>query len=180
MENLPRGEGFVPICAKMLCQGNPVLVERGCAKPGPVLINSRGRRPEPGHEAGAGRVADRSLAMSICEKDPPLCQSLDIRSNALRMPSQPDDPVVQVIDGYHENIGPGALLCTGRRAAEKQGNQQHRAKTSQTAPSPACCFRPSFQSSADFSSSDPAFSHYPLLQEPGGYQTLFPRYPSTT
>ncbi len=54
--------------------------------------------------------------MSICEQDSPLSQSFDIGSHTLRMATQPDDPIIQVIDGYQEYIRPGGLLCAGGEA----------------------------------------------------------------
>ena len=43
---------FVPVCAEMLRQGDPVLIESRGAKPGPVFIDPGGGRSQAGHETG--------------------------------------------------------------------------------------------------------------------------------
>ena len=67
-------------------------------------MNPRGRRSQAGHQAGARRIAQGCLTVSILKNDTASSKFVNAGRLNLRMAIQTTDPVVLVVDRDKKNV----------------------------------------------------------------------------
>lgn len=123
--NFSCGEGLVSIGSEVLGQRDVIFQSSDIPRWSLIVINTAVRGSQAIHDAGAGRVAYRSLAMGIGEKHTAFCQTIDIRGFGLRMTVEASDPIVEVIDSDKQDVG----LISGEWGAEgRDEKKESRAK----------------------------------------------------
>ena len=105
--DLAAGVGEVARLGERLRQRDVILRCLHVADAGRQPVDAGGRGPQAGQQAGAGRIAQRRLAMRVGEQRAALGQPVDVRRPDLRMPAQAADPVVLVVDRDEQDVGPG-------------------------------------------------------------------------
>ena len=109
----------VAVLAKVLGEGDPVLVFRDVAKEVEVAVDAGGGGAQAGHDGRAGGVAEGGGAVGVFEQHAPAGQSINIGSLCLGMPSKTTNPVVQIVDGDEQDV---RLFVLGKAGAnQKQG-----------------------------------------------------------
>jgi len=61
-------------------------------------------RIEPAHHAGAGRIADRDVAVGLPKRNTALDEPFDVRRLCLRVPTEGFDIVIEVIADYEQDV----------------------------------------------------------------------------
>ncbi|MEZ5429948.1 MAG: hypothetical protein R3F31_01960 [Verrucomicrobiales bacterium] len=84
MFDLSKAGGVVTIRLEVLRQGD--AVRQGGAEVRVEVVNFRRVRAESGEDRGAGRAADRLLAVSLFENDASFGESIDVRGLAASTP----------------------------------------------------------------------------------------------
>ena len=77
---------------------------------------------DPGEEAGAGRPADRDVAVGLGEGYAASAEAGDIGCPSLGVTAEALDVIVQVIADDEDDIGP--LVLSAERRAREPGQQQ--------------------------------------------------------
>ena len=116
--------------AKDLRQRYSVLRDFHVANPGPQPINAGSRGTQACQQAAPRWIAQRGLAMGVCEQRSTFGQRIDVGSLNLRMPAQAADPIVQIIDRDEQDIWPLVvfLLPKGKGGLqEDRGNGKYNA-----------------------------------------------------
>ena len=99
------GSVVVPVPGEVLGQGQQAGEFREGSEPGSQSVNAGGAGAQPGHEAGARRVAEGRLAMGIGEDRATAGEGVDGGRAGLGVPAQAPDPVILIIDRDHQDVG---------------------------------------------------------------------------
>ena len=75
-----------------------------------VFVEAGEVRGDPGKNGGAAGATGRSGAVGVGEEDGLGGESLEVRSEGLRVTSEGANPVVEVIDGDEEDVERGRSL----------------------------------------------------------------------
>ena len=89
----------------MLREGGEVFELRELAEPGGESVDAGGVRAQAHHEAGAGGITERGLAVGVGEKGAAGGELIDVGSPGIGMTVETTDPVILVIDGDEEDVG---------------------------------------------------------------------------
>ena len=110
--DLAGGQRIVSMAAKVLRQRDSPSILRRLPKPRTVQVDARRAGPQPDHQTGPRRIANGSLTVGVAKQHAALREPIDIRRTRLRMPLQTTNPIIQVVDGNQQHIGPfgGASL----------------------------------------------------------------------
>ena len=104
MPEFPLAEGFV---AGILELGDERLLRFDGFFVGlAVVIDSGGARTLAAEKGGPGGIADRGGAMGVGEGDAHFGKTVDVGSLGLGVAAEVANPVVEVIDGDEEDVGP--------------------------------------------------------------------------
>ena len=72
----------------------------------PEIIRAMGRRMKTGHDTDAGRRAHWDDAMGVGEVAPTCRQLIHMRSQHIWVSTQQPNPIIEIIDTNHLDIGP--------------------------------------------------------------------------
>ena len=81
-----------------------VLQHGNITNAGLESIHARRGWAQAGQQAGAGRIAERRLAMGVREERSPGGEAIDARRPRLRMAGKTPDPIIEVIHGDEEDV----------------------------------------------------------------------------
>jgi len=77
---------------------------------GTIVVDARAKRLLAAEDRRPRRAAERRRAMSVGEDHATLCKPIQLGRLDLRMPLQEPHPVIEIIDGNEEHVGPARLL----------------------------------------------------------------------
>ena len=106
VKDLARSRNMIPLLLKPHRQQSVFRRHIGFGEVGRQKVNPSTFRIEGGHHTGPRGIADRCLAMGIIKKHTPGSQPVDIRSLSLGVTTQATDPIIKIINGDQQNIGP--------------------------------------------------------------------------
>ena len=109
MKDLPGSGSMVAILHEVSRNGD--RIRKGPAPVALVSVDTRGGRPQPGHDSHPGGIAGRRGTIGTRKENPAAGEALKVGSPDWIPRGVERGPVIQVIDGDEENIG--ALCKTG-------------------------------------------------------------------
>ena len=119
--NLPRRERAIPRAGERLRQRHMIFQRLHIADARHEPVDARARRPQPGEQTGARRIAQRCLAVRVREKCAALCEAIDVRRLDLGMPAEAADPVVLIVNGDEEDVWLRGRIRCGKLHGKKSG-----------------------------------------------------------
>ena len=102
--DLPRPAGPVAVPAKRLWEGHGVRHRRPPRLA--VVVYPRPIRRDSGHQRSTGRIARRGRCIGAGEEGRPAGEADQVRRLGLRMPTHGFDPIVEVVHGDEQHVGP--------------------------------------------------------------------------
>jgi len=103
--NFTCGVGGVAILLEVLGQGSEFCEFGKVTEPGGESVDAGGVGAQAHHEAGAGGIAQRRLAVGIGEQGAAGGELVDVRGERVRVSAKATDPVVLIIDGDEDDVG---------------------------------------------------------------------------
>ena len=126
VKDLAAGEGEIAVPAEVLRQRDAVVERRDVPDAGRECVDAGRGGPQPGQQAGPRWIAERRLAVGVGEESAAGGQPVHVRRLNLRMTLEAADPVVQIVDGDHQDIGTvvGCWRGDGGEAQADQGDEE--------------------------------------------------------
>ncbi|MEZ5392613.1 MAG: hypothetical protein R2724_06955 [Bryobacterales bacterium] len=87
-----------------------------------LAVDAGRRRVKSGHDASARGSADGRLAVRVGEQRAARSEPVDVRRAGVGVPVHAADPVVEIVDGDHQDIG--VIGGEERRGGENEGEQE--------------------------------------------------------